>query len=161
MFAAKARPLRLGLLQLLDSSLDRVVGDEVVADGGVEDLAQPRQRLVDRPVRQRTLDQPLLALAHLGRLVAVGLLRGDLAEQVILEEGEKVPRQRQLVVLTSPIRELMPPHLEPLRGELVEGWLSLRLTGFVGFSRLPDLPPHVGEDVGQLLLGLLAGPAVC
>ncbi|HEY1855336.1 MAG TPA: hypothetical protein VGG40_12190 [Solirubrobacterales bacterium] len=112
--AAQPRPLRRSLLQLLDPSLDRVEREEVVAHRGVEDLPQPRQRLVDRSVRQRPLDQPLLPLADLCGLVAVGLLGGDLAEQVALEEGEEVSRQRELVVLAGARGELVAPGVEPL-----------------------------------------------
>lgn len=36
--------------KLLHLGVDRVVVDRVVADGSVENLAEPRQRLVDRPV---------------------------------------------------------------------------------------------------------------
>jgi hypothetical protein len=81
------------------------------------------------------VDQLLLALAHLVGLVAVGLLRGDLAEQVAFEEGQQMPRQRQFVILAGTRRELVSSRLEPLRGELVEGRLSLwaaRISGFGG-----------------------------
>ena len=68
LLAGQSRPPWLGALQLLDLRLDRVVRDQVVAHGRVEDLPEPRQRLVDRPIRQRALDQAFLALADLRRL---------------------------------------------------------------------------------------------
>jgi hypothetical protein len=55
--AGEPDPLRLGLLQLLDLGLDRVVRDQLVAERRVENLPEPRQRLVDRPVGKRALDQ--------------------------------------------------------------------------------------------------------
>ena len=159
LLAAQPGPPRLGLLQLLDLRLDRVVLDQLVADGGVEDLPQPGQRLVDRPVRQRPLDQALLALADLGRLVAVDLLGGDLREPVVLEEGQQVVPQRELVVLDRSRRELVAARVQPLGGELVEGRLA-RLGRLRVLRRPPDPAAHVGEDVGQLLLGLVARPAL-
>ena len=107
--------------------LDRVVLDQLVADRRVENLAEPRQRLVDRSVGQRALDLAQLAFADLGGLVAVDLLRGDLREPVVLEEGQQVMGQRQLVVLDRPRRELVAARLKPLGGELVEGRLGRRL----------------------------------
>jgi len=44
LLSRKPSPLRLGLLQLLHLGLDRVIVDQVVADSGVENLAEPRQR---------------------------------------------------------------------------------------------------------------------
>ena len=140
LLAAESRPPRLGLLQLLDLPLDRVVLDQLVADGRVENLAEPRQRLVDRPVRQWALDQALLALADLRRLVAVHFLRGDLREPVILEERQQVMAQRKLVVLDGASRELVTARIQPLRGELVEGrlrrWLLASRVGSLA-SRFP------------------------
>lgn len=78
LLAGEPHPLRLGLLQLLNLGLDRVVRDQLVAERRIENLPEPRQRLVDSSVGKRALDQSLLALTHLGRLVAVYFLRGDL-----------------------------------------------------------------------------------
>jgi hypothetical protein len=101
-----------------------------------------------------------LAFTDLGGLVAVDLLRGDLGELVVPEEGQQVMGQRQLVVLDGPLRELMASRLEPLGGELVERRLRDGFRCPLRLTRLPDAPPYVSEDVGELLLGLVARPAL-
>ena len=78
---------------------------------------------------------------------------------MVLEKRKQVVGQRQLVVLDGPRRELVAPRLEPLGGELVEGRLGSGFDRLLRLARLPDAPPHVSEDVGELLLGFVAGPA--
>ena len=51
LFAGEPSTPRFLHLQLLDLGLDWVVVDQVVVDRDVEDLAEPCERLVDRPIR--------------------------------------------------------------------------------------------------------------
>src|SRR4051794_20273402 len=75
--------------------------DMPVLDGDLEDLREPRDRLVNRLVRQRTVLDFLLArdpgpqslrLAHLVSAVAVDLSHRDLRQAMTSEVGQQVVR---------------------------------------------------------------------
>jgi hypothetical protein len=84
---------------------------------------------------------------------------GDLREPVVFEERQQVMAQRQLVVLNGAGRKLMASGCQPFGSELVKGRLP-RLVAFLLCSRgLPDPPPHIGEDIRQLVFGLPLVPA--
>lgn len=87
-------------------------------------------------------------------LVAIDLAGGDLRQLVLGEEGEEVMGEGEFVVLGGSRRELIAPRVQPLRGELVEGRLFVLLDRRRRRGRLPDPAPNIGEDVGELLLGL-------
>jgi hypothetical protein len=102
------------------------VVDQVVANGDVEDLAEPGQRLVDRPIRKGPLNEAALALANLQGLVAIDLPRCDLGQPVLGEERQQVMGECELVVLDGPRGKLVAVRLEPLGREHVERRLESR-----------------------------------
>ena len=75
---------------------------------------------------------------------------------MILQLREQVNLERPLPVFDRANADLVLPAVEPLRRELVERGLPLRLLvrGRRG-GRTPDTPANVGEDVRWLLLGPL------
>ena len=161
LLTAQARPPGLRFAELLHLGLHRVVVDQLVADGDVEDLAEPGQRLVDRPVRERALNELALALLNLRGLVAIDLLRRDLGELVLGEERQHVVAESERVVLDRPGGELPLAGLEPLGSELMEGRLAPAVgEAPIARGRPPDPTPNVRQDVRELLLRPLAGPTL-
>jgi hypothetical protein len=135
------------------------VVEQVVTHRRVEDLPEAGQRLVDRAVGQRPLNLALLALPDLGGLIAVGLMGRDLGQPLVLEEGEQVMGQCQLVVLDGAGGELVAPRCQPLGGELVKGRLRFGVAGLLRARWLPNAAPNIREDVRKLLLGSFLIPA--
>ena len=85
----------------------------------------------------------------------------DLGQAVVLKEGEEVVPQLPVVELDGRGPQLVPNLLEPLGREIVEGRLLGRRLDLAPRGRgRPDSPPHIGQDVRQLGLGLGASEAV-
>jgi hypothetical protein len=146
------RPLRPALLQPPPLPSRRVAVDQLALDSDLEDLSEPRDRLVDR----RRRDRPL---AHLLLPVSVDLGNRDLRQPVLGKERQHVVAELPGVVLKRGLRKsLVPQAVEPLGRELVEGRLRRRLLRLLRLVRRPDAAPHVGQDVRQLVLGLATTP---
>jgi hypothetical protein len=109
-----------GDLQLAPADARRVARDQVVLDGELENLSQPRERLVDRLGRDD-------ALLDLGLPVAVDLFDRDLGQPVAGEEGQQVMGQLPTVDRDRARPQLVLAARKPLRGELVEGRVARRL----------------------------------
>jgi hypothetical protein len=166
-------------LQPPPAALGRVCEDQAVLDGDLENLPEAGDRLVGRRDRERAALALALAAAFVGvrvddrfalggrgfdrarfcdlRLaVAVYLGDRDLREAVIFEEREQVVGELPFVVEPGARPPLPLADLKSARGELVEGRVLRDLRGRLGNGRAPDPAAHVGEDVLQLGVSVVA-----
>ena len=116
----------------------------------LEDRPEQRDRHVDRARRERLL------LGQLGRLVALDRVEADRVERQLAEELQQVLLQAPAIVSLRALCELELLADPPFLGELVEGGDLCALSVRDRLRRLPRSPRHVGQDVGELALGLVA-----
>ncbi|UGS34543.1 hypothetical protein DSM104329_00921 [Capillimicrobium parvum] len=162
-------------LQLPVARVDpnRVRGDHAPLMRDIEDLAQPRDRRVDRGRRQRPKHLPTLVadrlasfhrllpparLPKLGVAIAVHLSHADLVEPHPVEVRQQHVRELPPIRLDGRGPQLGFAFGEPVGRELVERRdVARRLR--LGW-RLPLATSHLLEDVGELVLSPLPRPAI-
>src|SRR5262249_37524989 len=138
------RPRRRARHKSAPAATRRVCRQEPTVDRDLQDLAEVSQRVVDRPVGERSrrtrsalplvrllprreLRFELPPLDDLGRFVAVDLLHRDLREKVVPEEGEEVVDEGAADVDERLRREPLRLAIsEPTGRELVEALLVPR-----------------------------------
>jgi hypothetical protein len=141
-------------------ALGRVPFNVAVLDGVLEDLRKPRQRLVDRDVRERAIHEARLSFSHLRGAVPVHFLDRDRGEPVVLEEREQMVRERPCVVLACTGSPLALVAGIPLAREDVECRLDRGSFDRLFDGRLPDAAADIGERILELGLGAVECPAL-